>query len=50
MALLQAIEPVILDTAGRAQSSTLDDLGSAAPISDILSARHENLGIRLFRS
>lgn len=50
MALLQSLEPVILDMAGRAQTSTLDDLGSAAVISDILSARHESLGVRLFRS
>ena len=50
MALLQSLEPVILDTVGRVETSTLDDLGSAAVISDILSARHENLGVRLFRS
>lgn len=50
MALLQSLEPAILDTAARAQASSLDDLGSAAVISDILSARHENLGGRLFRS
>lgn len=50
MALLQALEPVILETSARAQTSTLADLGSAAVISDILSARHENLGVRLFRS
>lgn len=50
MALLHSLEPVILATAARAQAATLDDLGSAAVISDILSARHENLGVRLFRS
>jgi urease accessory protein len=48
--LLQSLEPVILLAAGRAQSTTLGDLGSAAVISDILTARHENLGVRLFRS
>lgn len=49
-ALLAAIEPTLLDVAGRAASSTLDDLGGATIIADILSARHENLHIRLFRS
>lgn len=50
MALLADIEPVVLGVARRAQSSTPDDLGSAAIIADILSARHENLASRLFRS
>ena len=50
MALLHALEPAILETSGRAQTSTIDDLGSAAVISEILSARHETLGVRLFRS
>ena len=49
-ALLAALEPAVLDAARRAQSSTLDDLGSAAVVADILSARRENLQVRLFRS
>jgi urease accessory protein len=49
-ALLAALEPSLLDIAGRAQGATLDDLGSATFIADILSARHENLNVRLFRS
>jgi urease accessory protein len=50
MALLADLESVVLDTARAAQSSTLDDLGSATVIADILSARHEHLHSRLFRS
>lgn len=50
MALIAGLEPAVLDTARQAQSSTLDDLGSATVIADILSARHEHLHSRLFRS
>lgn len=50
MALLAGLEPVILAAAGRARKSTLDDLGSATVIADIMSARHEQLHSRLFRS
>lgn len=50
MALLADLEPVILTAAARARSSTLDDLGSATVITDIMSARHEQLHSRLFRS
>lgn len=50
MALMAEIEPAVLKTALRAESSTLDDLGSATVIADILSARHELPSTRLFRS
>jgi urease accessory protein len=50
MALLAELEPTVLDTARQAQSSTLDDLGGATVIADIMSARHEHLHSRLFRS
>jgi urease accessory protein len=50
MALLKDLEPLVLETAQWAQSSTLDDLGSTTVIADILSARHETLHSRLFRS
>lgn len=50
MALLAELEPTILEAARRARNSTLDDLGSATVIADIMSARHEQLHSRLFRS
>jgi urease accessory protein len=50
MALVAELEPTILGAARRAAASTLDDLGSAAIIADIMSARHEQLHSRLFRS
>lgn len=45
-----ALGPVVTETASRAVSSTLDDLGSAAILSDIHSMRHETLSPRLFLS
>ncbi|MGD9737925.1 MAG: urease accessory protein UreF [Bauldia sp.] len=45
-----ALQPLILATAVRAERSTLDDLGSAAILSDIASMRHETLYSRVFRS
>ena len=50
MALLADLEAVILEAARRSLNSTLDDLGSAGVIADIMSARHEQLNSRLFRS
>lgn len=50
MRALHALEPVILASAARAASSTQDDLGSAAILSDIAAMRHETLPTRLFRS
>ena len=48
--VLAALEPLILETAGRASRSTLDDLGSAAVMSDIAAMRHETQYSRIFRS
>ena len=50
MAAVAALEPVILDTARRAGTSTLDDLGSATILSDIVAMKHETQASRLFRS
>lgn len=50
VAVMVDLEPVILATATRAAASTLDDLGSAALLSDIAAMRHETLGVRLFIS
>jgi urease accessory protein len=50
MAVIAALEPALLETARRAQSSTLDDLGSAALLSDIVAMKHETQISRLFRS
>jgi urease accessory protein len=47
---LARLEPVILAAAARAAASTLDDLGSAALVSDIASMRHADLQPRLFIS
>lgn len=47
---LAALEPVIAATAGRAESATLDDLGSATLRADLASMRHEAQYTRLFRS
>ena len=44
------LEPVILEAAARAESSTLDDLGSATILSEIAAMRHETMETRLFRS
>lgn len=45
-----ALEPLVLETAKRAADSTLDDLGSATLLSDIMAMRHETQYSRLFRS
>lgn len=50
MEFLAEFEGIILDTAQLAANSTLDSLGSATVIADIMSARHEHLDSRLFRS
>ena len=50
VAVIAELEPVILATAARAAQSSLDDLGSAAILSDITAMRHETLGLRLFIS
>lgn len=48
--LLAALEPVVLATAARAETSKLDDLGGSAFLADIMSARHETLEPRIFLS
>lgn len=50
VATLAALEPVILRTAHRAATSTLDDLGSCTIRADILSMNHETQYSRVFRS
>lgn len=47
---LRAVVPVIAETARRAPGIPLDRLGSAAPLIDIASMRHETQYTRLFRS
>lgn len=48
--ILASLHPSIAATARRAESSTLDDLGSAAVLSDIASMRHEEQYSRVFRT
>jgi urease accessory protein len=50
MAVISVLEASVLKTADRARTSSPDDLGSATILADIMSARHETLGSRLFRS
>lgn len=50
VAMLHDLTPSIAKNAARAKDATLDDLGSAALISDIAAMRHEMLQTRLFRS
>lgn len=50
IATLAVLEPVILRTAQRAATSTLDDLGSCTIRADILSMNHETQYSRVFRS
>lgn len=50
VATLAALERVVLRTARRAASSTLDDLGSCTIRADILSMNHETQYSRVFRS
>lgn len=49
-ALLAGFESLALATASRAANSSLDDLGGAAFMSDIVAMRHETQYSRLFRS
>ncbi len=48
--LISQLEPAILETASRAGTATLDDLGSATIVADISAMRHETLNSRIFRS
>lgn len=47
---IAALETLVLKIAARAARSTLDDLGSATVLSDIMSMKHETQYSRLFRS
>jgi urease accessory protein len=48
--ILSALHPLIATASTRALHSTLDDLGSAAILSDIASMRHEEQYSRVFRT
>jgi urease accessory protein len=48
--VLAMLEPVVVATAQRALTATLDDLGSATFRADLASMRHEAQYTRLFRS
>lgn len=48
--LVAAMEPVVTETAGRAMQSSLDDLGAATILSEIMAMRHETHYSRLFRT
>jgi len=50
VAMLAALEPDIRDVAAHASRSTLDDLGNASMMADLMAIRHETLHTRLFRS
>ncbi|MDI6836141.1 MAG: urease accessory protein UreF [Rhizobiaceae bacterium] len=50
VALLSALEEVVAEQAGKAASSTLEDLGSATLVADQMSLRHETQHSRLFLS
>jgi len=48
--VLAGLEPKVAEVAGRAATSSLDDVGACALRSDIASMRHETQVTRLFRS
>lgn len=48
--VLAALEPVVVTTAAKAATSTLEDLGTSAFLADIAAMRHETLEPRLFKS
>ena len=50
VAVIAALEPLLLATAERAAASSLDSLGAATLLSDIASMRHETLASRIFIS
>lgn len=50
VAIVSRLEPLLLGTARRAAASSLDDLGTATVLSDIMAMRHETLYSRIFRS
>ncbi|WP_421522103.1 urease accessory protein UreF [Ochrobactrum quorumnocens] len=50
ISLMAAMEPTLVTTAARAAQSTLDDLGSATFLAEIMAMKHEIQHSRLFRS
>ena len=50
LGILAALHPVILATAERAATSSLDDLASSTVLSDMASMRHETQYSRVFRT
>jgi urease accessory protein len=50
VSMLAALESVIPDVATCASRSTLDDLGSATMMVDLMAIKHETIHTRLFRS
>lgn len=50
LAVMVRLEPVILETVGRAAAATLDDLGSATILSEITAMNHETQKTRIFRT
>lgn len=48
--LVASLEAVVLEVATRAATSTLDDLGTATVMAELVSMRHETQHSRLFRS
>jgi urease accessory protein len=48
--IIAALAPAVEETAGRAETASLDDLGGAALRADIASMKHETQYTRLFRS
>lgn len=49
-AVLASLAPLILQTANRAASASVDDLHSASFSADMATMRHETLEVRIFRS
>ena len=50
LAIMAALEPIILARAELCQHATLDDIGGIAYAADIAQMRHETLTTRIFRS
>lgn len=50
ISLMAAMEPTLVTAAARAVQSTLDDLGSATFLAEIMAMKHETQHSRLFRS
>jgi urease accessory protein len=48
--ILADLEPHIIEFAGSAETATIEDLGNATIMADILSMRHETQNGRMFRS